>query len=94
MTTVFHTWAYGRFIEIQSNLRRKKLHRANFAGSVPGSIRLPGSIHDARMLRETKLYQDAEANIILSEPTDVIENKKVRPFFDQWWSIPINAMAT
>ena len=29
MTTVFHTWAYGRFIEIQSNLRRKKLHRTN-----------------------------------------------------------------
>ena len=29
MTTVFHTWPYGRFIEIQSNLRRKKLHRTN-----------------------------------------------------------------
>ena len=29
MTTVFHTWAYGRFIEIQSNLRRKKFHRTN-----------------------------------------------------------------
>ena len=27
VTTVFHTWAYGSFIEIQSNLRRKKLHR-------------------------------------------------------------------
>ena len=29
MTTVFHTWAYGRSIEIQSNLRRKKFHRMN-----------------------------------------------------------------
>ena len=29
MTAVFHTWPYGRFIEIQSNLRRKKLHRMN-----------------------------------------------------------------
>ena len=29
MATVFHTWQYGRFIEMQSNLRRKKLHRAN-----------------------------------------------------------------
>ena len=29
MTTVFHTWPYGRFIEILSNLRRKKLHRTN-----------------------------------------------------------------
>ena len=29
MTTVFHAWPYSRFIEIQSNLRRKKLHRTN-----------------------------------------------------------------
>ena len=29
MTTVFHTWPYGRFIEIQINRRRKKLHRRN-----------------------------------------------------------------
>ena len=29
MTTLFHGWLYGRFIEIQSNLRRKKLHRIN-----------------------------------------------------------------
>ena len=29
MTTAFHTWPYGRFREIQSNLRRKKLHRMN-----------------------------------------------------------------
>ena len=25
MTTEFHTWVYGRFKEIQSNFRRKKL---------------------------------------------------------------------
>ena len=29
MTTVFHAWVYGRFIEIQNNLRRKKFHRTN-----------------------------------------------------------------
>ena len=29
MTTVFHIWPYGRFIAIQSNLRRNKLHRTN-----------------------------------------------------------------
>ena len=29
MTTVFHTWSCGKFIEIQSSLRRKKLHRTN-----------------------------------------------------------------
>ena len=25
--TVFHAWKYGRFIDVQSNLWRKKLHR-------------------------------------------------------------------
>ena len=29
MTTAFHARVYGRFIEIQSNLRRKKLYRTN-----------------------------------------------------------------
>ena len=29
MTALLHTWPYGRFIEIKSNLRRKKLHRTN-----------------------------------------------------------------
>ena len=29
MTTVFHIWPYGKFVEIQGNLRRKKLHRTN-----------------------------------------------------------------
>ena len=29
ITTVFHAWPYDRFIEIQNNLRRKKLHRTN-----------------------------------------------------------------
>ena len=29
ITALLHAWAYGRFIEIQRNLRRKKLHRTN-----------------------------------------------------------------
>ena len=29
MTTVFHAWSYGRFVEIQSNLSRKNLHGTN-----------------------------------------------------------------
>ena len=29
MTTVFHAWPYGRFIEIQSNPSRRKPHRTN-----------------------------------------------------------------
>ena len=36
MATVFHVWLYVRFIGIQSNLRRKKLHGtiqdSNFGG--------------------------------------------------------------
>ena len=39
----------------------------------------PGSIHDGRMLEATKQYQDAEANMILSKSTDVIENNKSCP---------------
>ena len=27
MEPVFHAWPYGRFIEVQSNLRRRKLHK-------------------------------------------------------------------
>ena len=37
MNKVFHAWLHGRFIEIKSNLRRKKLHRtykgSNFSES-------------------------------------------------------------
>ena len=29
MIAVFSAWLYGRFVEIQSNLRKKKLHRTN-----------------------------------------------------------------
>ena len=44
MTTVFHTWPYGRFI--QSNLRRKKLHRTN-----QGSNFLGGSFSNRNCLQ-------------------------------------------
>ena len=36
MTTVFHAWSYGRFIEIQSSLRRKKLYRTNQSSNFLG----------------------------------------------------------
>ena len=29
MTAAFHVWLYGRFTELESNLRRKKIHRTN-----------------------------------------------------------------
>ena len=39
MTTALHAWPYGRFIEIQCNIRRKKLHRTNqFSNFLGGSF--------------------------------------------------------
>ena len=46
MTTVFHAWLYVRFIEIQSNLRRKKLHRKNQSSNF-----LAGSFSNRENLR-------------------------------------------
>ena len=37
-----------------------------------------GSIHDARILRDSALYIQAERNILLIEPTDVIDGYKIR----------------
>ena len=44
----FHAWPYGRFVETQSNLRRKKLHRTNQGSNFVGvsfinrdNIRIP-----------------------------------------------------
>ena len=36
ITTVFHVWPFGRYMEIHSNLKRKKLHRANQRSNFPG----------------------------------------------------------
>ena len=38
MATVFHARLYGRFIEIKSSLRRKKLHRMNKGSNILGGI--------------------------------------------------------
>ena len=38
MTIVFHARLYGRFIEIKSNPRRKKLHRRNQSSFLEGSF--------------------------------------------------------
>ena len=37
MTRVFHAWPYDRFIEIKSNLRRKKLHIMNQSSNFLGN---------------------------------------------------------
>ena len=41
MITVFHAGTYGRFIEIQSNLRRKKFHVTNQSSFSPFSFKAP-----------------------------------------------------
>ena len=40
---------------------------------------LPGSMHDAGVLRATSFFQKAERGDILSSPLDVILNQRVRP---------------
>ena len=44
--TLFHEWPYGRFIEIQNNFKRKKLHRMN-----QGSIFLGCNFSDRDNIR-------------------------------------------
>ena len=39
----------------------------------------PGSTHDAHILRDSALYIQAKRNILLIEPTDVIDGYKIRP---------------
>ena len=40
----------------------------------------PVSINDAGILRDSALYVQAECNVFLTEPTDVINGYKIRPF--------------
>ena len=60
MTTVFHAWPYGRFIEIQSNLGRKKLNRTN-----QGSNFLEGSFRNRYNVRaQSNLEETVNTSII------------------------------
>ena len=65
MTTVFHTWLYGRLIEIESNLRRKKLHRANQGSIFPrGSFSHRDNVRAPIQFRrenQPQLLNDAES---------------------------------
>ena len=49
-----------------------------------------GSIHDARILRDSALYIQAERNILLTEPTDVIDGYKIRPLLIGDGAYPAN----
>ena len=75
MTTVFHTWPYGRFIEIQSNLRRKKLHRPN-----QGSNFLGGSFSNRDNARAPIQFRSGELcyNFAISKDLTQIVNFPTR----------------
>ena len=50
----------------------------------------PRSIHDAHILRDSALYIQAERNILLTEPTDVIDGYKIRPLLIRDRAYPAN----
>ena len=50
----------------------------------------PGSIHDTPILRDSALYIQAERNILLTEPTDVIDGYKIRPLLIGDGAYPAN----
>ena len=50
----------------------------------------PGSIHDTPVLRDSALYIQAERNILLTEPTDVIDGYKIRPLLIGDGAYPAN----
>ena len=59
MTIVFHTWLYGKFIEIQDNLRRKKLQRTN-----QGSIFLKAILAIEIMSEPSSLEEKVKPSIL------------------------------
>ena len=74
MTAVFHTWSYGRFIKIQSNLRRKKLHRTN-----QGSNFLGGNFSNIDNLRAPIQFRRESQPSILKM---IIPQEQTHPFSD------------
>ena len=50
----------------------------------------PDSIHDTPILRDSALYIQAERNILLTEPTDVIDGYKIRPLLIGDGAYPAN----
>ena len=72
MTTVFHAWLYVRFIEIQSNLRTKKLHRTN-----QGSNFLGGNFSNRNNLRAPIQFR------MESQSQHLKRQKQTHPFSHQ-----------
>ena len=59
IATVFYVWQYGRLIEIQSNLRRKKLHITN-----QGSDFLGGSFSNIMQQPQSNLEEKVNPGIL------------------------------
>ena len=83
MTTVFHARSYGRFIEIQSNLRRKKPHRTN-----QGSNFVGGSFSNRDNVRAPIYFQEkVNPNILkdeFSSRTDSSIFTSIAPVLIDW----------
>ena len=78
MKTVLHTCLYGRFIEIQNNLRRKKLYRMN-----QGSNFLGGSFSNRDNVRspiQFNIESQAQSGVIL-EIEGSIRQRYKKAFF-------------
>ena len=59
MTTVFHAWPYGRFLEIHSNLKRKRLHKTS-----QGSNFLKGSFSNRDNVRDPIQFRRESQSIV------------------------------
>ena len=55
------------------------------------STSFPGSVHDARMLRATTLYQKCETNEVLTRPEKIIEEMTItcKIITFRRWSLPL-----
>ena len=65
---------------------RKQKHTVNTQAVIGSNLEFlsvatgyPGSLHDARVLRNTEIFHRCENGQILTSPIDVIEGIKVRP---------------
>ena len=74
MTTVFHTWVYGRFIEIQSKHRTKKLHTTN-----SGSHFLGGSFSNRDKVKAPIQFRREGQPIILKDDLSSRTDPSIEP---------------
>ena len=88
MTTALHVWLYGRFIEIQSNLRQKKLHRTNQGSNfLEGSFSNRDNILNASIMPQSNLEEKVNPTILkhhFPSSTDLSIFTSIAPVFSDW----------